>query len=78
MEDNIPPNIVSDTEEPQKDNSRLFGISLRGCVALILVLTVCAMSVMQIVVSEPLYSLSLTISSFYFGHQVAARNKNIQ
>jgi len=53
--------------KPTKDDSRLFGISLRGLIALIVVLTVCVMSVIGVLVVEPLYTLAGLIVGFYFG-----------
>jgi hypothetical protein len=73
-----PTETTSLTDENQKisDHSTLFGVSIRGWVALILVVTVCVMGFLNIEVREPLYSLVLTVSSFYFGHQIAVRSKN--
>lgn len=65
-------------EHLKKDHSEIFGVSLRGWVSLILIVTVCFMSIMNIKVEEPLYSLVLTISSFYFGHQIATRSNKVE
>jgi len=65
-------------EHISNDHSEIFGVSLRGWVSLILIVTVCAMSIMNIKVEEPLYSLVLTISSFYFGHQIASRSNKVE
>lgn len=51
----------------ETDHSRIFGVSLRGWIALGVVLTVCAMSVLMIEVKEPLYTLAGLIVGFYFG-----------
>lgn len=53
--------------KPTKDDSRLFGISLRGLIALIVVLTICVMSCLVIEVKEPLYTLGGLVVGFYFG-----------
>lgn len=56
-----------ETKDPRNDTSRVFGISLRGWIALIVILTVCVMSVAVIDVKEPLYTLAGLIVGFYFG-----------
>ena len=69
------PNKQSVAAEPLKtevltthsDHSRAFGISVRGWIAIIVVLTVCAMSVGKIEVKEPLYTLAGLVVGFYFG-----------
>ncbi len=53
--------------------SSIFHISLRGWLALILVVTVCYMAIMQIEVKEPLYTLATMALGFYFGQKVAAK-----
>jgi hypothetical protein len=55
---------------PQPD-STLMGVSVRAWLALILVCTVCILSGMQIEVLEPLYSLSLIATGFYFGQKLS-------
>lgn len=52
---------------PIADTSTLFNVSIRGWLAVIAVLTVCAMSLLNITVTEPLYTLSVGIVAFYFG-----------
>lgn len=47
--------------------SAAFGISLRGWLALVFVITVCFMCAMGKTVVEPLYSLTVMVVSFYFG-----------
>ena len=58
-----------------KDGSQVFGISLRGWIAIIITLSVCYMAIMQIAVTEPLYTLATVVISFYFGHQMGQANK---
>ena len=48
-------------------NSQLMSVSIRGWITLIVVFTVCLMSVMKIVVVEPLYTMTGMIIAFYFG-----------
>jgi len=49
--------------------SELFGVSIRAWTLMILVLTVCIMSVMGIEVREPLYTLVGLAVGFYFGQK---------
>lgn len=49
------------------DHSTAFGVSIRGWIALIVILTVCAMSISKVDVKEPLYTLAGLIVGFYFG-----------
>lgn len=57
--------------KPAKDaklkESSIFGVSLRGLIALVVISTVCVMSVAVIEVKEPLYTLAGLIVGFYFG-----------
>lgn len=48
-------------------HSHILGLSLRGAIALIVILTVCIMSVFAIDVKEPLYTLAGLIVGFYYG-----------
>jgi type IV secretory pathway VirB3-like protein len=48
-------------------DSMFLGVSVRAWVMLIIVITVCTMSFMQLKVEEPLYSMVLVTISFYFG-----------
>lgn len=54
----------------EQADSRPFGISMRGWLALIIVLTVCILSGLQIEVVEPLYSMGTMALGFYFGQKV--------
>lgn len=49
------------------DSSTIWGVSLRGWISLIVVLTVCLMSASNVEVKEPLYTLAGLIVGFYFG-----------
>lgn len=53
--------------ESTGEHSEIFGVSLRGWIALVVVLTVCVMSALKIDVMEPLYTLAGLIVGFYFG-----------
>lgn len=55
------------------DDSRPFGVSMRGWLALIIVLTVCGMSAGGVAVVEPLYSMALLALGFYFGQKTQTK-----
>lgn len=54
-----------DTKENR--DSHFLKISIRGWLAIIVVVTVCIMSFLLIEVKEPLYTLAGLIVGFYFG-----------
>lgn len=54
-----------------------FGISVRGWIVMTLIGTVCYMGVKQIDVKEPLYSLALIGSGYYFG-RIGTQRPNAQ
>lgn len=49
--------------------SQIYGISVRGWITLILVLTVCAMAGFKVQVLEPLYTAFSLAIGFYFGQK---------
>jgi len=49
--------------------SAIYGVSVRGWLAVILTLTVCGMSAASVPVVEPLYSAMLLALGFYFGQK---------
>ena len=51
------------------DDSKIFGMSLRGAICIILTLTVCFMSGLDKIIKEPLYSAFLLALGFYFGQK---------
>ena len=55
------------TKPTPADTSRIGGVSLRGWIAVIVILTVCAMSLLALEIKEPLYTLAGLIVGFYFG-----------
>ena len=50
-------------------DSAFFGVSVRGWLALALVLTVCVMSGYGLEVKEPLYTMSALACGFYLGQK---------
>jgi hypothetical protein len=63
MEDNT--EIIKKSSE--NVDSKIANVSLRGWISVIVILTVCLMSGLQIEVKEPLYTLAGLIVGFYFG-----------
>ena len=51
------------------NESQVFGISVRGWITVIMVSTVCAMAIMKINVTEPLYSLVTMAVGFFLGQK---------
>lgn len=49
------------------NESKFLGISIRGWLAIITVLTLCVMSFLGKKVEEPFYTIVISIVSFYFG-----------
>jgi len=47
--------------------SQFLGVTMRGWIAIALVVTVCIMSLLKIKVEEPLYTLVMMAVSFYLG-----------
>jgi len=64
MPTDLPEEPISPTGE-----SKLFGVSIRGWIAVVLIQTVCVMSVLKIAIVEPLYSMALLAIGFYFGQK---------
>lgn len=57
------------TNPSTSEESTLFNVSIRAWTLLLLVLTVCIMSVIGIEVKEPLYTLVGLAVGFYFGQK---------
>lgn len=51
------------------EESKLFGVSVRGWLAAAITFTVCYMSIKTIKVDEPLYTLCTVAIGFYFGQK---------
>lgn len=63
-----PPSIPpEDTDDTVSNGSHFFSVSLRGWLALVLVGTLCYMSVRVLKVEEPLSSIVTLTVGFYFG-----------
>lgn len=59
--------------ENPNGNSKLFSVSIRGWLALMVIACVCAMSAGGADVKEPLYSISIAALSFYFGQNTKSK-----
>lgn len=55
--------------------SKILGITVRGVIALIVIITVCIMSLCKIAIVEPLYTLVISVSSFYLGSRASMMMK---
>ena len=51
------------------DESKIFGVSVRGWLAVLMATTVCIMSASRVAVVEPLYSGFLMGLGFYLGQK---------
>lgn len=60
---------MSDEPKPTSDDSTLFGVSIRAWLAVLLTVTICAMSVLTLEIKEPLYTLGGLAIGFYFGQK---------
>ena len=58
------------------DESHFFSVSLRGLITLMVVGTVCAMSVWGLEVKEPLYTLVGLCIGYYFGQGNKPKTQN--
>lgn len=58
------------------EESKIFGVSIRGFIVTVLVFTVCAMSLMTMKIDEPLYSAFMLALGFYFGQKTATGENN--
>lgn len=57
-------------EQPNNNReSSVFGVSLRGIIAMIIVITACAMAVIGREITEPLYTVFVSAVAFYFGQK---------
>lgn len=64
------PALLTSAPTNEKPNSSIFGVSIRGWLAVAVIVTVCAMGLIDRTVQEPLYTLSVAIVSFYYGQNI--------
>lgn len=56
------------------DESKVFGVSVRAFLAIIIVMTACAMTIYQIKIVEPFYSIVLFVIGFFYGQKNSSTN----
>lgn len=67
--------FTKETDNPQVEKevsvreSHVFGLSTRGLITLLIVITVCGMSALGRSVEEPLYTMVGLVIGFYFGQR---------
>jgi hypothetical protein len=70
---------VADTTDvaqvSQNDGSKIGSLSVRGLIAIFLVLTICILAFMTKVIPDVLANLTVSVISFYFGHQMGQNKK---
>jgi hypothetical protein len=70
-----PPFPATDRENNNGQTSHIYGVSLRGWLALILLVTVCIIQGAGRDIKEPLYSMAVMALSFYFGQNSKPQTK---
>lgn len=69
----LPPNLQNLKSEQE---SKLFGVTIRGWIAIEVVTVVCIMSLLKIKVEEPVYTLVISVCSFYMGSKMTSMTMN--
>lgn len=69
MSDELPAQPTPNPEPPDVQDSSILGVSVRAWLALILISTVCTMSIMGKEVFEPLYTLAGIALGYYMGQK---------
>lgn len=59
--------VTTSTGKPKRHDSHIMGLSVRSIVVLVIVGTVCYMSVIKLKIEEPLYTLVGMCMGYYFG-----------
>jgi len=57
------------TGRPKPAESHVLSLSVRSILALVVLVTICYMSIKGTEIKEPLYTLSVAITAFFFGQQ---------
>lgn len=55
------------------DESKIFGVSVRAFIAILVTMTICTMALMALKVTEPFYSISLFVIGFFFGQKTQSK-----
>lgn len=69
------PTVTTTTVETIAKESTLLNVSIRAWIALLVVGTICYMSIAIIEVKEPLYTLGGLIVGFFFGQAKSPKNQ---
>ena len=56
--------------ETLQNESKLFGVSVRGWLAVMVVFTICVMSMMQLAIPDPLANMGSMALGFYLGQKL--------
>lgn len=56
------------------DESKIFGISVRAFIVVVLLFAVCYMSLQAMKIDEPLYSAFMLALGFFFGQKTVSQN----
>jgi len=81
MTDNASPSPEIKTEtltvasQPTNEGSQIKGVSLRGIITILLVVTLCALEFIKVVPSETFSNITISVVSYYFGHAIATSKK---
>jgi hypothetical protein len=51
------------------EESKIFGISVRALIAVIVTITICGMSIFHVEIVEPMYSIGIFVIGFFFGQK---------
>jgi len=53
------------------DESKVFGMSVRAFIAMFICMTLCYMTMAQIPIKEPFYSICIFVIGFFFGQKTS-------
>jgi hypothetical protein len=75
MDDETQITAKADGEKIKSDESHIFSLSARSLIAIIVVLTVCYMSIRAVDVKESLYTLAGLVVGFFFGQGIKPKSQ---
>jgi uncharacterized membrane protein len=52
-----------------QDESKIFGISVRAFISIIIVFTLCSMTIWEMKIVEPFYTICTFVIGFFFGQK---------
>lgn len=71
------PETTGDTKREKPSESHIFNLSARAFIAVMVIGTVCYMSIAGTDVKEPLYTLAGLIAGFFFGQATKPKSQSI-